>query len=109
MNISTQTKQTAQSNQLQHSGIFLLNSPSNSVVANMAWQLNQELKQSSYGTQFNIGDAKYCVTRVRMFLHDGGLQCIQLMLNSLDPQLPPRLEQNQLSFWKLDQGDISNV
>ena len=109
MNITTQTKTTAQGDQLQHSGILLLNSPRNSVVANMARQLSQQFKQPSNYSQFSIGDAKSYFSRVRLIMHDAGLLSVQLIVNSLDPQLTPRLEQNELYYWKRDQGAISNV
>jgi len=113
MNIATQAKPTAQSNQLQHSGIFMLNSPSNSVVANMVGQFSQEFKQSSNYTQLFVSDGvtdiKPIVTRIRLVMHDACVLCVKSMVNSLDPQLLTRLEQNELYFWKRDQGGISNV
>jgi hypothetical protein len=112
MNITTQTAPSAQGHQLQHSRVFSLNGPSNSVVANMAWQLNQQFKQASYGSQFNIADITNispCITRVRLVMHDACILCVQSMVNSLDPQLTARLEQNELYYWKRDQGAISNA
>ncbi len=108
MNISTQTKPTAQGHQLQHSRIFSFNGPSNSVVANMARQLSQQFKQTSNYAQLSVVDTKY-LTRVRIIFHDGGLLLVQSMVNSLDLQLVGRLEQNELYFWKRDQGLISNA
>ena len=109
MNITTQTKTTAQGDQLQHGSVLLLNSPRNSVVANMARQLSQQFKQPSYGTQFNVADIKPCITRVMWVMHDVCVLCVQSMDNSLDPLLTRRLEQNELYYWKRDQGAISNV
>lgn len=109
MNIATQTKPTTQGHQLHHSRVFSFNGPSNSVVANMARQLNQQFKQSSNYSQFSIGNAKSYFSRIRVIFHDGGLLCVQSMVNSLDPQLAPRLEQNELYIWKRYIGGISNV
>lgn len=113
MNISVHAKQVAHSNQLKHRGIFSLNGPSNSVVANMARQLNQQFKQTSNNAQFFVGNnstvVKPCITRVRLVMHDACVLSVQSMVNSLDPQLSPRLEQNELYFWKRDQGGISDV
>lgn len=113
MNITTQTKTAAQGHQLQHSGVFSFNGPSNSVVANMVGQFSQQFKQHSNAAQFfvgnNITDVTPCITRVRLVMHDACVLCVQSMVNSLDPQLTPRLEQNELYYWKRDQRGISNV
>ena len=103
-----QTKALTQTNQLQHSRVFTLDRPSNSVVANMAWQLNQQFKQTSNYTQICVGNTK-CFILVRVIFHDAVLLLVQSMVNSLDPLTLPRLEQNELHFWKRDQGAISNV
>ncbi len=108
MNIATQTKVSAQSNQLQHSGVFLLNSPSNSVVANMAWQLNQQFKQSSYGTQFNIADIKPCITRIRLVMHDACVLSIQEFKN-LIPLPTGCSELNEFHFWWRFSNDRSKT
>lgn len=104
MNIAKQTKKKAQNNLLKHSGIFMLNSPSNIILANMLWQLNQQFKQSSYSTPFNITDLKPCTTRVRLVMHDACVLCVKSMVNSLDPKTINLLEQNELYYWKLDHG-----
>lgn len=103
-----QTKAFTQANQLQHSRVFTLDRPSNSVVANMTWQLNQQFKQTSNYTQFCVGNAK-CFILVRVIFHDAVLLLVQSMVNILDPLTARRLEQNELHFWKRDQGGNSNI
>jgi hypothetical protein len=44
-----------------------------------------------------------------LVMHDACILCVQSMVNSLDPQLTARLEQNELYYWKRDQGAISNA
>jgi hypothetical protein len=86
----------------------------------MTWQLNQQFKQASYGSQFFVGNnvtdvtnIKPCITRVRLVMHDACILCVQSFINpvvnSLAPELMARLEQNELYYWKRDQGAISNV
>lgn len=112
MNITTQTKTTAQVNQLHHSGVFMLNGPSNCVVANMVGQFSQQFKQHSDAAQLfvgnNITDVTPCITRIRLVMHDACILFVQSMVNSLEPRLTLGLEQNELYFWKRDQRGISN-
>jgi hypothetical protein len=113
MNISTQTKALAQGNKLQNNGVFVFNRPSNGVVSNMTGQFGQHFKQTSNDAQFFIGNAKGNVkritTRIRLVMHDACVLSFQAINYSLDAAMTGCIEQNELHFWKRDQGAISNV
>ena len=105
-----QTNKTAQCHHLQHSGVFGFNSPGNSVVANIARQSSQQFKQASNAAQLFVSNGiKPCITRVRLVMHDACVLSVQTIANSLDPQTTGCIEQNEVYFWKRDQGAISNV
>lgn len=109
MNITSQTQTLAQSLELQHGRVFSLNGPSNCVVPNVVGQFNQQFEQSSNDAQFFITDIKRITTRIRLVMHDACVLSFQVIDTSLDSALSCCIEQNELHFWKRDQGVISNV
>jgi hypothetical protein len=109
MNISSQAQTLAPSLELQHGGVFSLNSPSNCVVPNVIGQFSQKFEQSSNNTYFSIGDVhRLYIIRMRLVMHDACVLSFQVIDNSLDSALSGCIEQNELHFWKRDQGVISN-
>ncbi|MFQ3191533.1 MAG: hypothetical protein ACI936_002674 [Paraglaciecola sp.] len=120
MDITSQTQILAQRLELQHGGVFGFNGPSNSVVPNVVGQFNQQFEQSSNDAQFFIGNTKggikgnvkrittRTIIRVRLVMHDACVLSFQVIEYSLDSALVGCIEQNELHFWKRDQGVISN-
>ncbi|MBL4831624.1 MAG: hypothetical protein JKY55_17285 [Aliivibrio sp.] len=116
MNITTQTSGLAQSAQLVHNGVLVLNTPRNNVKAAMVGQTSQPFKQLPNVAQFAMANIKPVITRVRLVMHDACVlsvkesvkECVKTSDFSLAPALlnTPALE--QVYFWKRNQGGISN-
>lgn len=103
-----QSKAMTQSDKLHHGGVFGLNGPSYSVVAHMVGQLNQQFKQSSNNAHFMVGDVNRISIRTRLVMHDACVLSFQAIDASLDSAMAGCIEQNELYYWKRDQGVISN-
>ena len=78
----------------------------------MVGQFNQQFEQSSNDAKFFIsntkGNVKRITTRIRLVMHDACVLSFQVIDYSLDSALLGCIEQNELHFWKRDQGVISN-
>jgi len=52
---------------------------------------------------------KQMAVRVRCIFHDAGILFSSITHYSLNAAVPVRKDQNELYFWKRDQGGVSNV
>jgi hypothetical protein len=108
MNISRQTKKLTQSLELEHCRVSTFNSPRNRVVANVTRQFSKQFKQPSNNAQFFVRDVKCITTRIRLVMHDACVLSFQVIDYSLGLAVAACTEQNELHYWKRDQGVISN-
>ncbi len=74
----------------------------------MVGQFNQQFKQSSNNAKLFIGDVKSICIRIELVVHDAYVLSFQAIDYSLKTMRLGCIEQNELHFWKLYQGAISN-